>query len=164
MHGYMCACVWQWWLAAARVLLTWRQPLRRQSRAAACSKCVKPPSAAELAKDPKKADTFRRDQRGIFVKRFDEVPVADVEIVFPDKEIGLKLIDQLTLYGTAVAALIGGIMAFLGGSIELSVIMSTMTVMGGKLFQVRGGRSLWAVRGTCCLLICMVCVVDASSQ
>lgn len=97
---------------------------------------MKPPTEKELARDPKAAERFRRDQRGIFVKRFDEVPVADVEIVFPDKEVGLKLIDQLTLYGTALAAIIGGLTAFLGASVELSVIMSTMTVMGGKLFQV----------------------------
>lgn len=71
------------------------------------------------------------------MKRFDEVPVADVEIVFPDKSVGLKLIDLLTLYGTAIGAFIGGVMAFFGAQLELSYVLSTLGVVGGKLFQVR---------------------------
>jgi hypothetical protein len=102
-----------------------------------CRKKVKAPSEAELKKGGvKKAEEYRRDMRGIVVKRFDEVAVADVEIVFPDKDVGLKLIDLLTLYGTAAAALVGGVVSFVRGSVELSVIFSTMSVMGGKLFQV----------------------------
>jgi hypothetical protein len=99
---------------------------------------VKVPSEAERKKGgAKKAEEYRRDVRGIVVKRFDEVAVADVEIVFPDTEVGLKLIDLLSLYGTAAGALVGGVVSFVRGSVELSVIFSTMSVMGGKLFQVR---------------------------
>lgn len=98
-------------------------------------KKVAAPSEKELKATPAKAEAFRRDQRGIVVKRFDEVPVADVEIVFPDKSVGLKLIDLLTLYGTAIGAFIGGVMAFFGAQLELSYVLSTLGVVGGKLFQ-----------------------------
>ena len=99
-----------------------------------------PPTEKELKLNPHKADEFRRDQRGIVVKRFDEVPVADVEIVFPDKSVGLKLLDLLTLYGTAVAAFVGGVMAFFGAHLDLSYILSTLGVVGGKLFQAVAQR------------------------
>eukprot|EP00892_Ulva_mutabilis_P010153 jgi/Ulvmu1/750/UM010_0124.1 len=98
-------------------------------------KKIKAPTEKELKADPGKAEAFRRDQRGIVVKRFDEVPVADVEIVFPDKSVGLKLIDLLTLYGTAIGAFIGGVTAFFGAQLELSYVLSTLGVVGGKLFQ-----------------------------
>jgi Protein of unknown function (DUF3754) len=104
---------------------------------APCSKKVPPPSEKQLKADPKAAENFRRDRRGIFVKRFDEVAVADVEIVFPDKEIGLKLIDKLTLFATALVAVIGGLVGFFMGSIELSTLLSVATTIGGKLYQAR---------------------------
>lgn len=106
-------------------------------KSASCRKKVTAPTEKELKANPTKADAFRRDQRGIVVKRFDEVPVADVEIVFPDKSVGLKLLDLLTLYGTAIAAFIGGVTAFFGAQLELSYVLSTLGVVGGKLFQVR---------------------------
>lgn len=102
-----------------------------------CRRKITAPTEKELRANPTKADAFRRDQRGIVVKRFDEVPVADVEIVFPDKSVGLKLLDLLTLYGTAIAAFIGGVTAFFGAQLELSYVLSTLGVVGGKLFQVR---------------------------
>ena len=78
------------------------------------------------------------------MKRFDELPVADLEILMPDLTIGLKLIDNLTLYGTAVGALIGGIVAFFGASVDLNFVLSTLGVVSGKLFQVRAGLLLFA--------------------
>lgn len=119
----------------------------------ACSKAVTPPTDKELEKNPKLAEQYRRDARGIIVKRFDEVPVADVEIVFPDKDVGLKLIDVLTLWGTALGALVAGVMMFVRGSVSLNVLMSALTTVGGKLFQVR-----WAVRFVCLFLESFFCV------
>ena len=47
------------------------------------------------------------ERRNINIKRFDEIPMADAEMVFPDKKIYLKplLIIQLLI------AIIGGIVA-----------------------------------------------------
>ncbi len=47
------------------------------------------------------------ERRNINIKRFDEIPMADAEMVFPDKKIFLKplLIIQLLI------AIIGGIVA-----------------------------------------------------
>jgi Protein of unknown function (DUF3754) len=99
---------------------------------------LEPPTEKDMKADPHAAHRFRRDARGIVVKRFDEVPVADLEVLFPDKEVGLKTIDLLTLYGTAAGALIGGVMAFFGAAVEMSFVLSTLGVVGGKLFQVCG--------------------------
>ena len=97
------------------------------------------PSEKEIEKDPKKAENFRRDRRGIFIKRFDEVPIADVEVVFPENQIGLKDIDKLTLFVTIVMALVVGVTSFLQGGITLSYIMSVLSTVGGKLYQARPG-------------------------
>lgn len=96
---------------------------------------VDPPTMAELQKDASLGAKYRTEQRNIVIKRFDELPIADLEVLMPDKEVGLKLIDLLTLYGTAVGAVVGGVTAFFGASVELSVVLSTMGMMGGKLFQ-----------------------------
>ena len=101
-----------------------------------CRKKVEPPSEKEIKAHAKAAEHFRRDRRGIFVKRFDEVPVADVEIVFPDKEIGLKLLDKLILGATALSAVLGCLWAVIRNAVELSVLLSIATTFGGKLYQV----------------------------
>lgn len=51
-------------------------------------------------------------------------------------QVSLKLVDLLTLYGTTVGAVIGAGMAFWGANVELSYVLSTLGVLGGKLFQV----------------------------
>jgi hypothetical protein len=102
----------------------------------ACRKTIEPPTDKQMKDDPTLGDKFRRDQRGIIVKRFDELPVADLEIILPDKTIGLKLIDNLTLYGTAIGALVGGVFAFFGANLDLNFVLSTLGVVSGKLFQV----------------------------
>ena len=122
-----------------------------------CRRKVQAPTAKELKADPGKAETFRRDQRGIVVKRFDEVPVADVEIVFPDKTVGLKLLDLLTLYGTALGAFIGGVTAFFGAQLELSYVLSTLGVVGGKLFQVISPRTASHSCMSCMFLCTSLC-------
>lgn len=52
-------------------------------------------------------------------------------------QVSLKLVDKLTLYGTALGAVVAGATAFWGANVELSYILSTLGIMGGKLFQVR---------------------------
>ena len=100
---------------------------------------VVPPTAKQMKANPALITEFRMAQRNIVIKRFDELPIADLEILLPDKAVGLKLVDLLTLYGTMIGAVVAGVTAFLGGAVELSVIMSTVSVMGGKLMQVRAG-------------------------
>jgi Protein of unknown function (DUF3754) len=127
-----------------------RQSRRASASAHACRKVVEKPSDKVLKADPSAAERFRRDQRGIVVKRFEELPVADLEIIFPDKTVGLKLIDKLTLYGTAVGAIVGACAAFFGANVELNYVLSTLGVLGGKLFQVRAHASTLCGRMHAC--------------
>lgn len=66
------------------------------------------------------------ERRNINIKRFDEIPMADAEMVFPDKKIFLKplLIIQLLI------AIIGGIVATFAAllSVRLSCPMMHLTV------------------------------------
>lgn len=95
------------------------------------------PNEKELKKKPGLSEEYRRNRRGIFVKRFDEVPVADIEIVFPEKDIGLKLIDKLVIGLTALSAIIGGIVMLIQGSLQWSLLLSMGSTVGGKLYQAR---------------------------
>ena len=56
------------------------------------------------------------ERRNINIKRFDEIPMADAEMVFPDKKIFLKplLIIQLLI------AIIGGIVATFAALLSVS--------------------------------------------
>jgi Protein of unknown function (DUF3754) len=49
------------------------------------------------------------ERRNIHIKRFEEIPIADTELIFPDKTIFLK---PLTILQLAVT-LIGGLVAAL---------------------------------------------------
>ena len=64
------------------------------------------------------------ERRNINIKRFDEIPMADAEMVFPDKKIFLKplLIIQLLI------AIIGGIVATFAAllSVRLSCASAVM--------------------------------------
>lgn len=46
-----------------------------------------PPTDKEMKKNPECISKFRYEQRNIVVKRFGELPIADLEIVLPDKEV-----------------------------------------------------------------------------
>lgn len=51
-------------------------------------------------------------RRNIHVKRFSDIPMADVEMVFPEKKIWLKPIMFIQLAATLIAGLIAGIVSF----------------------------------------------------
>lgn len=60
------------------------------------------------------------ERRNINIKRFDEIPMADAEMVFPDKKIFLKplLIIQLLI------AIIGGIIATFAALLSVSNLLT----------------------------------------
>lgn len=57
------------------------------------------------------------ERRNINIKRFDEIPMADVEMVFPDKMIFLK---PLLLIQLAIA-IIGGIVAGFAALLSVTI-------------------------------------------
>jgi hypothetical protein len=64
------------------------------------------------------------ERRNINIKRFDEIPMADAEMVFPDKRIFLK---PLLLIQLAIA-IIGGIVAGLAALLSVCLrFMSQLT-------------------------------------
>ena len=65
------------------------------------------------------------ERRNINIKRFDEIPMADAEMVFPDKKIFLKplLIIQLLI------AIIGGIFATFAALLSVSPMRPFSTRM-----------------------------------
>ncbi len=66
------------------------------------------------------------ERRNINIKRFAEIPMADAEMVFPDKKIFLK---PLLLIQLAIA-IIGGIIATFTAllSVSLSQLLSELTM------------------------------------
>lgn len=64
------------------------------------------------------------ERRNINIKRFDEIPMADAEMVFPDKKIYLK---PLLLIQLAIAV-IGGVVAAFAALLSVRVYPFSMSL------------------------------------
>ena len=67
--------------------------------------------------------------RNIFIKRFQDVPIADAEIIFPERTIYLKPVTLLEILSTIVAAIITAITTMWGGRLEWSIAFSAMSIL-----------------------------------
>ena len=100
-------------------------------------------------KDPEFDYDPRRARRNVHVKRFADVPMADAEMIFPDKTIWLKPILLLQLIATIVGGFVAA-WAALGsaGKVDkdedpsakakrsLSVAVAALSLVGGRAAQV----------------------------
>jgi len=79
--------------------------------------------------------------RNIHLKRFKDIPLADVEMVLPDKSILIDNTTLMTIIGTMIAAIVAGVMGLFraraDGSIELAEISKILGVVG-----LIGGRAM----------------------
>lgn len=75
-------------------------------------------------------------RRNIVVKSFGEIPMADIELIFPDKKIYIKTQDTISLLVTVVSALVAAVAGLLKGGITLSVAWSALSTVGMAMMQV----------------------------
>ena len=89
------------------------------------------------------------ERRNINIKRFDEIPMADAEMVFPDKKIFLKplLIIQLLI------AIIGGIVATFAALLSVSVLVTRFW----RDLRFNPAAHAQAILEECCALM-MFCI------
>ena len=77
--------------------------------------------------------------RNIYIKVFGETPMADVEIIFPDKSLGIKPFQLVNLAVTVVTALVtGGLMLWRAGGekINMNVLWTAASLVLTRCFQV----------------------------
>ena len=55
----------------------------------------------------------RLTKRNIHVKRFDDIPMADTEMIFPDKRVYVKPLTLITLMVTVVLGLFAAVSTYL---------------------------------------------------
>ena len=68
-------------------------------------------------KDPKGSrSSVALAKRNIFIKSFTDVPMADVELIFPDKKVFIKAVSKIQLAVTVVVALVGAMASLIGVS------------------------------------------------
>lgn len=74
-------------------------------------------------------------KRNITIKAFNSVPLADLEVIFPEKDVSLSNLTLVTLWVTLVAALITAGMTLWQTDIDRGVVTSALVLLLGKLFQ-----------------------------
>ncbi|CAD7700320.1 unnamed protein product [Ostreobium quekettii] len=82
------------------------------------------PQAAKLAK------------RNIFVKTFKDVPMADAELIFPEKKVFIKQIMKIQLLVTVIAAFAAAGGMLVGTDLDYAVIGSALMLILGRATQV----------------------------
>ena len=101
-------------------------------------------------KDPEFDYDPRRARRNVHVKRFADVPMADAEMIFPDKTVWLKPLLLLQLFATVVGGFVAAWAALKsrsGGAEKdedpaarakrsLSVAVAALSLVGGRAAQV----------------------------
>jgi len=104
-----------------------------------------PASSKPPAEQPGAAagGTPPKAQRNLHIKRFQDIPMADVEMVFPDKEVSVNNMTLISLIVTVVAAVAAGAAALMAANAdgkiawrEVSTVMSVVGMMLGRCVQV----------------------------
>jgi len=89
------------------------------------------------------AEVTSSRKRNLHIKRFQDIPMADVEMVFPDKAVGVNNVTLVSLIVTVVAALAAGGAALLAANAdgriawqEVSTVMSIVGMLLARCLQV----------------------------
>ncbi|KAI8462870.1 MAG: hypothetical protein J3K34DRAFT_527436 [Monoraphidium minutum] len=77
-------------------------------------------------------------KRNIYVKVFGETPMADVELIFPSKRVGIKPFNLINLIVTVVTALVSGGLVLLkaGKDISMNIVWTAGSLVLTRCFQV----------------------------
>jgi hypothetical protein len=76
------------------------------------------------------------ERRNIHIKRFEEVPIADTELIFPEKRIFLKPLTILQLAVTLIGGLVAAIVTLWGSKVSMSLLGSIIVLLAGRASQV----------------------------
>eukprot|EP00210_Caulerpa_lentillifera_P002343 g2248.t1 len=88
-----------------------------------------------LSSTEKTVENKTQAKRNIVIKSFNSVPLADLEVIFPDKDVSLSNLSLVVLWVTLFLALITAGMTLWQTDIDSSVITSALVLLLGKLFQ-----------------------------
>lgn len=87
-------------------------------------------------KDPLPNYSKGMAQRNIVIKSFSDVPMADVEMIFPEKKVFIKPFVLIQLVVTVVLAIITVVTTLLQNKINLSVLASLTSIAAARAAQV----------------------------
>ncbi|CAL8464423.1 g3958 [Coccomyxa elongata] len=86
--------------------------------------------------EPIRNHNLALERRNINIKRFAEIPMADAEMVFPDKKIYLKPLLLIQLAIAIIGGIIATFTALLSGKLSGQLLLSVLSVVGGRAMQV----------------------------
>ena len=95
------------------------------------------PQVRKTEKDPEWDYDPALARRNIHVKRFIDVPMADVEMIFPDKSIWLKPVLLIQLVVTIVGGIVAAIASLRSESgVSPKLLLAALTLVGGRAAAV----------------------------
>jgi hypothetical protein len=109
--------------------------------------CLRFQDAAHFAREPKRKVPFVPGSTTI--KLFENVPVADLEMIFPNSEVRMRLKDHVMLW---VPAIVGGVLVLLKAGVGIAAVALTLWLLlrsGGGDHQM--GAKEWAAISAGCI-------------
>jgi len=97
--------------------------------------------------DAEEAESASEEYRKIFVKAFRDIPMADLEVVFPAKRISMELVDliKLIVIGAVGFVVVLFKLAFTAALNPLLLLAALVSVGGyaGKIFVGFKAATIW---------------------
>ncbi|GMH33630.1 hypothetical protein BSKO_01464 [Bryopsis sp. KO-2023] len=85
--------------------------------------------------NPSKA-TLSLAKRNIFIKLFEDIPMADLELIFPEKRVFITPLTLIQLGITVVIAIITAITTLMGTDLAMAVVLPALAIVLGRVAQV----------------------------
>lgn len=96
----------------------------------------------EDEKKPVKPASYDELKRNIHIKRFVDVPLADLEMIFPDKRVYLKPLLLLQLFVTILIGTISVFVTFLTTEASWSLLGGVASIVGTRAYTVYSSATL----------------------